>query len=75
MLAPKKKTSLFRKHRRHSTWQTLNIKRMLKTYNFGNCKNCNGLVYSHRICNHCGYYNGKQLLTIKSKSKEKIIDA
>lgn len=48
---------------------------MVKTYNFGNCKNCDGLVYSHRICSHCGYYNGKQLLTIKSKSKEKIVDA
>ncbi|HMY80823.1 MAG TPA: 50S ribosomal protein L32 [Candidatus Absconditabacterales bacterium] len=75
MLAPKKKISLFRKRRRHSTWQTLNLKRLCKTYQFVSCSNCKAPVYSHRVCASCGYYNGKQVLTIKVKSKSKIIDA
>lgn len=75
MLAPKKKTSLYKKHRRHSIWQSLNIKRLVAKYSSVKCENCNGLRYPHRVCTACGFYNGKQVLTIKTKSKGKIIEA
>lgn len=75
MLAPKKKTSLYKKHRRHSIRQTLNIKRLMAKYQAVKCENCASPRYPHRVCETCGYYNGKQVLTIKVKSKSKVIDA
>lgn len=39
------------------------------------CENCSGPRYPHRVCDTCGFYNGKQVLTIKVKSKSKVIDA
>lgn len=75
MLAPKKKTSLYKKRRRHSIWQTINIKRLVSKYQFVKCENCSAPRYSHRVCSACGFYNGQQILTIKVKSKRKIIDA
>ncbi len=35
------------------------------------CSNCKAPVRSHCVCKACGYYNGKQVLTIKSKDKKK----
>ena len=75
MLAPKQRTSLYKKRRRHSIWQTLNIKRLVAKYASVKCENCNAPRYPHRVCAACGFYNGKQVLTIKVKSKTKIIDA
>ncbi|MDO8639756.1 MAG: 50S ribosomal protein L32 [bacterium] len=34
------------------------------------CRNCSNLALSHRVCPSCGFYKGKQVLTIKQK-KEK----
>ncbi|MBI3991574.1 MAG: 50S ribosomal protein L32 [Candidatus Omnitrophica bacterium] len=31
------------------------------------CAGCGALRVSHRICPHCGYYNGKKVLVIKTK--------
>jgi large subunit ribosomal protein L32 len=75
MLAPKKRISLFKKHVRHSKWQTLNIVRLVAKYHAVKCENCNAPRYPHRVCEACGFYNGKQVLTIKVKSKNKVIDA
>ncbi|MFA7284833.1 MAG: 50S ribosomal protein L32 [Candidatus Absconditabacterales bacterium] len=75
MLPPKKKISLHKKRVRHSTRQTINLKRLTNKYRAVTCENCSGLRHPHRVCNSCGFYNGKQVLTIKTKSKEKIIDA
>ena len=33
------------------------------------CSNCGEIVASHRVCPHCGYYNGKQVKVIKEKNK------
>ncbi|MEI8091393.1 MAG: 50S ribosomal protein L32 [bacterium] len=60
---------------RHSTREGLNIKRLENTYPLGICKNCGAKKLTHRVCPVCGYYKGKQVLTIKSKSKEKVISA
>ena len=34
------------------------------------CSNCGVAKQPHRICPECGFYGGKQVLTIKSKSKD-----
>ena len=35
------------------------------------CKNCGEVVLSHTVCRFCGFYDGKQVKTIK----EKTVDA
>jgi ribosomal protein L32 len=30
--------------------------------NLVKCPNCGEYILSHRVCKHCGYYNGKQVL-------------
>ncbi len=31
------------------------------------CKNCSGLHRPHHMCLHCGFYNGRQVMDLKSK--------
>ena len=37
---------------------------------FSVCPQCKKLKLPHRICPHCGYYNGKPVVIMKEKSKE-----
>ena len=48
---------------------------MTETYQVGKCPNCGAKKLSHRVCPVCGYYKGKQVITIKSKGWSKVIDA
>lgn len=75
MAVPAKKKSITKKHVRHSARQRINMVRLHNTYRFGSCSNCGAAVLAHRVCTKCGFYNGKQILTIKTSSKEKVIDA
>ena len=34
------------------------------------CKNCGEPCLPHRVCKHCGMYDGKQVLTIKQKNSD-----
>lgn len=44
----------------------------LVTPSMSQCSNCKTPLVPHRICPVCGYYRGKQVLTMKVKeSKEK----
>ncbi|MBS8122532.1 50S ribosomal protein L32 [Candidatus Vampirococcus lugosii] len=74
MAVPKKKVSISKKKNRHSVWQTNSIKKLLNKATTVKCDNCDTLKLSHRVCPHCGFYAGKQILTIKTKSKETIIE-
>ena len=74
-IGPKKKISQSQGRKRHSTWERLNIKRMVEAHKISVCKNCGAKKLSHRVCPVCGYYKGKQVLTIKSKSKDTVVDA
>lgn len=74
-IGPKKKISKSKSRIRHATWETINLKRMTSTYQVGKCSNCGAKKLSHRVCPVCGYYKGKQVITIKAKGGEKIIDA
>lgn len=48
---------------------------MSDSYKVSKCQNCGAVKLSHHVCAVCGYYKGKQVLTIKSKSKTKVIGA
>lgn len=74
-IGPKKKISQAKGRQRHSTRERLNMKRMTNAFKIATCKNCGAKKLTHRVCPVCGYYKGKQVLTIKSKSKDKVVDA
>jgi len=62
---PKKKHSRARQGKRRAS-----IK--LEIPDFNVCQNCKATIYPHTICKKCGFYKGKQVLTIKAKkTKEK----
>ncbi len=65
MPLPKRKHSKARRDKRRSA----NSK--LATPGFSICAQCKKLKLPHRICPHCGYYNGKPVVVIKEKIKEK----
>lgn len=59
--------------RRHSNTRT-RLRRahdFLKVRAMSKCSHCGAAVHPHRICAACGYYNGKQVLTIKAKETKK----
>ena len=62
MIAPKKKVSKQRKHKRRSSVWKLEMPGMVK------CPNCGEFVLSHRVCKACGYYNGKQVLKVNGEA-------
>ncbi|NCQ81462.1 50S ribosomal protein L32 [bacterium] len=74
-IVPKKKRSQSKKRIRHSTRQTLNIKRLVRINNIITCKNCNAKKLAHRVCTECGHYKGKQVMTIKTKSNDNVVEA
>ena len=59
---PKKRHSRARQGKRRSS-----IK--LETPAFATCPNCKAVMLPHKVCKKCGFYNGKQILTIKVKEK------
>lgn len=63
MAQPKRRWSKERTHLRRSTWK-------IESKNLSKCSNCGEAVLSHIACPSCGFYNNKQVLTIKSKEKE-----
>lgn len=58
--------------RRHSNTRS----RLRRSHDFltvsasGLCPNCKAPLRAHRICKACGYYKGKQVLTVKVKAKK-----
>ncbi|MBI4368278.1 MAG: 50S ribosomal protein L32 [Candidatus Omnitrophica bacterium] len=58
--------------RRHSNTRT-NLRRAhdhLQPRSLSKCSNCGRALVSHRICKSCGYYRGRQVITLAAKSKE-----
>lgn len=74
-ISPRNKISKANKHSRHSTWKTINLKKLTKKYQTTTCPNCGANMLTHRVCPVCGYYNGKQVVTVKAKSNDWIIEA
>jgi large subunit ribosomal protein L32 len=75
MAVPRKKHSKTQTKMRHKQRQRVNLKRLSDIVNIGKCTNCWAMTMSHTVCPKCWYYNGKQVVTIKTKSKEKVVEA
>ncbi len=54
---------------------TRQMKKLTKRTAISTCTNCKQPKRTHRVCAACGYYGDKQVLTIKTKSSEQIVDA
>ena len=58
---PKRKISKGRRDRRraHDAIGTLNL---------STCSNCSKKTLPHRVCPHCGYFRGRQVLKIEDNA-------
>ncbi len=63
MAVPKKRRSKSQKRTHRSLWK-------ISSPTTKPCSNCGQLTILHHACTHCGYYKGKQVLTIKVKEKK-----
>lgn len=75
MATPRKKISIHKRHMRHSTRLRINLTRLDNAVALNKCSNCGKYKLSHRVCQHCGFYKGKQVLTIKVKGGKNVVEA
>lgn len=64
MPVPKKKTTKSAKNQRRSHHG-------LSKPNLTKCSNCQKSIAPHRVCSHCGYYKGKQVIDVKTTEEKK----
>ncbi|MEA3344864.1 MAG: 50S ribosomal protein L32 [Chloroflexota bacterium] len=57
---PKKRISRGRKRRKRAS-------DVLKTLNLVPCPHCHEMKLPHRVCPHCGYYRGVQVIEIEAE--------
>jgi large subunit ribosomal protein L32 len=62
---PKRKISKSRRDKRRTHWK-------IPPLQLTECPQCHQMKLSHTICPNCGFYKGRQVITIKEKEKEKI---
>lgn len=60
-----------RKHTRHRTGIRRASNWKIEKASLSRCSNCGESRSSHRVCPHCGYYNGKLVLPPKRKKEKK----
>ena len=60
MAGPKRKHSQARRDKRRSNvWK-------LQLPAFSKCTQCGELKMPHRVCPHCGYYKGKEIVKVEA---------
>jgi large subunit ribosomal protein L32 len=59
MAVPKRKTSKARRDRRRTAKERLTIPNVM------DCPQCHEPKLPHRICGACGYYNGKEVMSVE----------
>ena len=65
MAVPKGKVSKARGRSRRANWK-------LSQPGIVECKQCHQFKLAHRVCKHCGYYDGKMVIDVSAKdAKEK----
>ena len=64
MPLPKRRHSKTRGRKRRTHWK-------LPIPNLVPCPQCKELKLIHHVCKVCGFYDGKQVIEIKVKTKEK----
>lgn len=74
-IGPRKKISKHKRNLRHAEWQRRNLNKLTDRTNLVVCKNCWKVKLTHRVCPYCGFYWNKQVITIKTKSKETVIES
>ncbi len=57
MAVPKRRTSKARKHSRKANWK-------VSLPGIVECPQCHEAKLAHRVCKHCGYYDGKQVVNV-----------
>ncbi len=57
MAVPKRRTSKARKRSRKANWK-------VSLPGIVECPQCHEAKLAHRVCKHCGYYDGKQAVSI-----------
>jgi large subunit ribosomal protein L32 len=62
MPVPKRRHSKQRGRKRRTHWKLTPPKLV-------ECSHCHKEKLPHRICPHCGYYNGKEVLVVSKKEK------
>ena len=62
MAVPKRKTSKQRKHTRAANWKA-NGATLVE------CPQCHELKVAHKVCDACGFYDGKQVVEISADNK------
>lgn len=63
MAVPKRKTSKQRKHTRAASTFTAKAATLVE------CPQCHELKVSHKVCDACGYYDGKQVVEVSADNK------
>ena len=61
MAQPKRRWSKARTHKKRSTWKLGNPA-------IATCSHCHEPVQPHRVCSNCGYYNGKEVISVKEEN-------
>lgn len=56
MAVPKRRTSKARKRSRKANWK-------LSVPSLAECPQCHEKKLPHRVCNSCGYYNGRAVIS------------
>lgn len=62
MAVPKRKTSKQRKHTRAANWTAA-------TSALIECPQCHELKVAHKVCDNCGFYDGKSVVAVSSDEK------
>jgi len=55
---PKRKTSKAKRDQRRAHWKT-------SAPNLSECPQCHQSKLPHRVCPHCGYYNGEKVVDVE----------
>lgn len=61
MAVPQRRTSKTRKRLRRSHLA-------LQETTLTTCKNCGAQIRPHRVCPECGFYRGRQVITVKNSN-------
>ena len=62
MAQPKRRWSKARTHAKRSTWKK-------EQPTFSTCPHCHEPVLPHRVCENCGYYDGKEAIAQNTETK------
>lgn len=63
MPLPKRRHSKQRGRKRRTHWK-------LSEPTLIECPHCHKTKMPHRVCPHCGYYNGEEVVVVKKKEKK-----